>query len=290
MAEQIYDLFKESPKNWGIAEKRSVMRLPTLIRSSGTAAAVCAALVLTAGCGTDTVSDTESDTYGAAVGVGDGTARAYVLPDAGGNPSAIGLRLTADALDGLPDTMESYELELPADGSDTAIDHITVDWNPHGHDPAMFFGAPHFDMHFYMIDDAAVAAIDPGTPDYLALGTNYPAPQYVPQDYAPAGPPEMAIVPNMGMHWVDTTQALVPGEYDFTQILINGTWDGRWTFIEPMMAIEWMRTKSPVQEDLKLPQSYQQSGYYPTTYSVSFDENSGEYVVELGGMTMREAS
>lgn len=67
----------------------------------------------------------------------------------------------------------------------------------------------------------------------------------------------------MGMHWVDSTQSLVPGEYDFTQILINGTWDGRWTFIEPMMAIDWMRTKTPVQEDLDLPQAYQQSGTTP---------------------------
>lgn len=161
---------KESPKIDGITEKGSVMRLPTLIRFSGTAAAVCAALVLTAGCGTDTESETEteSDSYGAAVGVGDGTARSYVLPDADGNPSAIGLGLTADALD--------------------------------------------------------------------------------------------------------------------------GTWDGRWTVVEPMMAIDWMCTKTPVQEDLELPQPYQQAGYYPTTYSVSFDENSGEYVVELGGLTMREAS
>ncbi|MFD6676217.1 DUF5602 domain-containing protein [Rhodococcus zopfii] len=266
------------------------MRLPTLLRLSGTAAAACTALTVVIGCGADTATETDPDIYGTAVPIGDGSGRAYVLQDADGNPTAVGLRLTADALDGLSDSLEVFDLELPADGPDTAIDHVTVDWNPHGHEPAMLFDEPHFDMHFYMADAAAVKAIDPGMPDYLALGTNYPAPQYIPQGYVPAGPPELAIVPKMGMHWVDSTQSLVPGEYDFTQILINGTWDGRWTFIEPMMAIDWMRTKTPVQEDLELPQAYQQSGYYPTTYSVSFDEGSGEYIVELGGLTMREAT
>jgi hypothetical protein len=94
----------------------------------------------------------------------------------------------------------------------------------------------------------------------------------------------------MGLHWVDTTDGLVPGKYNFTQILINGTWDGEYTFIEPMMTREWMLTKQAVHKDLKQPQAYQRTGYFPTTYSVRYDDTTKEYLISLGGMTMRHQS
>jgi hypothetical protein len=94
----------------------------------------------------------------------------------------------------------------------------------------------------------------------------------------------------MGLHWVDTTDGLVPGKYDFTQILINGSWDGTYTFIEPMMKREWMLTKQTVQKNIKQPQAYQRSGCFPTTYSVRYDDQAKEYSISLGGMTMRHAS
>jgi hypothetical protein len=183
-----------------------------------------------------------------------------------------------------------HTLEFPAEADETAFDHLTLDWNPHGHEPVGLFDQPHFDIHFYMIPAEKVDEIDPAAPGYAESAANMPEPRYMPADYVPAGPPEVALVPQMGMHWVDGTLPIAPGQYDFTQILIEGSWDGEWTFVEPMMTREWLLTRPTVDEPVKQPEAYQQSAYYPTTYSVSFDDREQEYVVELGGLTMREES
>ena len=57
----------------------------------------------------------------------------------------------------------------------------------------------------------------------------------------------------MGVHLVDSSDtSLVPGAFDFTQIVINGTWDGRYTFVD--------------------------------------DQQTNDYVVSLAGLTMRQSS
>lgn len=57
-----------------------------------------------------------------------------------------------------------------------------------------------------------------------------------------------------------------------------------------MMTREWMITKPAIREEVRQPASCQRTGYYPTIYSVSFDDRSGGYVIALSGLTMREAS
>jgi len=185
-------------------------------------------------------------------------------------------------------------LDFPDQASTTAFDHVMLNWNPQGHDPVVLFGKPHFDFHFDMVDMAAIQAVSPSDPNYAAKADRLPAAKYLPQDYVvPPGPSAAAqAVPGMGVHLVDSSDtSLVPGSYDFKQIIINGTWDGTYTFIEPMITREWLLTKPTlVQQALKQPQAYQKTGYYPTNYSVRFDEQAKEYVVTLAGMTRREAS
>src|SRR5690606_25386220 len=88
--------------------------------------------------------------------VGAGNARTYVTVDEEGTPATIGVRLDAAALDDLPSALlpvtEAYVLELPEEAAATAFDHVTVDWNSHGHDPQHGFDVPHFDVHFYLLD------------------------------------------------------------------------------------------------------------------------------------------
>ncbi len=57
-----------------------------------------------------------------------------------------------------------------------------------------------------------------------------------------------------------------------------------------MMTREWMLTKQAVQEKIAQPQAYQKNAYFPTTYSVHYDDQEKEYAISLGGMTMRNAS
>ena len=234
--------------------------------------------------------------FGPSQPLGNGTVRTYVTLDGAGQPTEVGLRLTATALDGLPqDTgpAQMVMLAFPDQAAPTAFNHVMLNWNPQGHDPVELFGKPHFDFHFDMVDMAAMQAVDPDDPQFAAKAAHLPESRYTPQDYVvPPGPPVVAqAVPGMGVHLVDSSDAtLVPGKFDFRQIVINGTWDGRYTFVEPMITREWLLTKPASEQELKQPQAYQKPGYYPTTYAVRVDEQTKEYVVSLAGLTMRNAS
>lgn len=203
--------------------------------------------------------------------------------------------MSAASLDGLPDKdavpPEMTILDFPEQASSTVFDHVMLNWNSHGHEPVGVFDQPHFDFHFYMTGMASVMAIDPKSQDFAVRAAHLPDQKYVTQDYAPQpGPPVYTTVPGMGLHWMDTPKDFVPHRYDFEQVLLNGSWDGKYTFIEPMITKAWLLTKSSVHEKVKQPHAYQRTGYFPTTYSVHYDDTLDEYVISLGGMVMHQAS
>jgi hypothetical protein len=276
-----------------VAGKATPAAAPRRRRLRAMVVSASALLAMLAGCGGTNKGGTF---FGPAQPLGNGAARTYAVQDADGHPTEVGVRLTTTALDGLPATMDpplNLMLDLPGQATGTAFDHVMLNWNPHGHDPLPLFAKPHFDFHFDMLDKATMYAIDPGDPNYTAKANHAPEAKYVPQDYLvpPGAPPAVQAVPGMGVHLVDSSDtSLVPGTYDFRQIVINGTWDGRYHFIEPMIANDWLRTKPTLQQTIKLPQGYQKTAYYPTTYAVHFDQQTNEYVVTLGNLTMRAAS
>lgn len=223
--------------------------------------------------------------------VGDGTAKTCATVDESGNPTAVALRISEHALDGLPQTQQHFMLDLPSAASSTVFEHVMLDWNPQGHTPEALYGKPHFDMHFYEVSMAEVDQIDLFTPDFIPHASNLPEPRYVPQDYVPPpGLPILNTTTRMGLHWTDATEPLIPGQYNFEQILMQGSWNGKFIFIEPMITRAWLQTRPTLEQDIKQPAAYQHSGYYPTTYTVGFDDATYEYVVSLGAMTMRTAS
>lgn len=268
------------------------------ISGIGSAIAACTALTVLSGCGGTSAAPANSGTFfGPSQDLGNGTVRTYVMLDEGGNPTEVGLRMTPTALDDLPGTAAGAPpmlmLDFPDQASATAFDHVMLNWNPEGHDPVVLFGKPHFDFHFDMVDMATLEAISPSDPGYATKAERAPEAKYVPEGYVvpPGGPAAAQAVPGMGVHLIDSGDtSIVPGSYDFEQIVINGTWDGRNTFIEPMITREWLLTAPNSQQALKLPQAYQRAGYHPTTYGVHVDEQTKDYVISLGGMSMRAAS
>ena len=250
-------------------------------------------VILLSGCSRE---PSEAGTFfGRSQPIGQGTVRTFTTTDAAGHPTELGLRVSAAALDGLPaqDSVPPtmIDLDLPPQASSTVVDHVTFNWNSQGHDPVVLFGKPHFDFHFYMTDAGSVMAIDPSAPDFATKAAQLPDPRYVPVDYVPPpGRPADSAVPAMGLHWVDKADNMVPGQYNFQHAFINGSWDGKYTFMEPMMTREWMLTRATVDQPIKQPAAYQRTGYFPTTYSVRYDETANEYVISLGGLTMRQAS
>jgi len=235
----------------------------------------------------------EATLYGAEQSLGEGRSRTYITVDDAGTPQEIGIRISESALTGLPEgpdaAMTMLMLDLPSGAPETGFDHVMLDWNPNGHEPEVLFGKPHFDMHFYTTDTES--DVDPAAPDFATRAATLPEPQYVPAGYGPPpGPAAENTVPFMGMHWTNAADGAIPGSFDFTEVLLFGTWDGEFTFIEPMMTREWLATKPQIREEVSQPAAYQRTGYFPTVYTVDFDEEAGEYVIALSGLTLRDAS
>jgi hypothetical protein len=164
------------------------------------------------------------------------------------------------------------------------FDHISLDWNPVGHEPPGIYDLPHFDFHFYMISHTERESITPTDTQFVTKGTTLPAAEYIPQGYIL--PPGSTPVPEMGSHLLDPTSPELNGQV-FTKTFIYGMYDARIIFVEPMITRAYILSKPNATEALKLPAKYQKSGYYPTSYSVKYDEQAKQYRIGLGGMTLR---
>ena len=249
--------------------------------------------------------------YGPEVAMGNGTVRTYVAFDASGAPAEIGVALKEAALEGLPapakamqhhsDGMEHvdsrvYDLELPK-ANNTPYRFVELDWNPGGHEPPGVYDTPHFDFHFYRVEQAVRDGIDPKlmTKDqFLDKSGKFPAksewtPNFV--ALAPPGAPVLA-VPRMGTHWIDVRtpelQALFgkPEAFrPFTTTFLHGSWDGQMIFDEPMITRAFILSRKATQRDsvitLDQAEKFVPAGYYPRSYRVAYDAVAQEYIIAL---------
>ena len=215
--------------------------------------------------------------YGPAQAMGNGTARSFVTLDDSGAPTAIGVTLSEDALAGLPAGEAPTVLPLPAQAaSATAFDHVSLDWEPAGHEPPGVYDRPHFDVHFYLIGQTQRQAIG-FAPDEPA-----PAANAIARDYVSA----RTVVPNMGQHWFDPGDPNnTPG--NFAHTFLYGYHQGSMIFMEPMITRATFLSRNEISMDIKQPQSYPKPGYYPTHYSIRYDDASRAYVVTLDKMVRR---
>lgn len=206
--------------------------------------------------------------------VGEGTVRSWIsLED--GRPLAAGVTFSEDVLKSLPENDTEYILSLP---TGTIFNHITVGWNPRGHEPPEIYDKPHFDFHFYMVD----LQYRDNITDIEKMERNVSS-EYIPTGYisVPGG------VPNMGMHWIDPNSPEFNNQ-TFTKAFIYGFYDGRMVFMEPMITIAFLNMKTDIIDDIKLPDKYPDPGYYPTEYRIRYNEIAKEYTVSLEGMTLRD--
>lgn len=220
--------------------------------------------------------------------VGVGRAYAFVTLDAGGKAAAVGIRMSEAALTGLPaeppqggDRWE-YVLSLPKEAAGSGYDHIVVDWNPKGHIPPGVYDRPHFDFHFYLISPAQRDKITAKGED-LARAHKAPAPAFMPEGYVL---PEGTEVPRMGAHAIDPAGPEF-NRQPFTKTFIYGFYDGSMVFLEPMVTQAFLESKPDVTEAIRLPKAYSLRAYYPTQYSVKYDEAKREYVISLENLVSR---
>jgi hypothetical protein len=261
--------------------------------------------------------------YGERAGLGDGELIAYSQA-VGSRPVSVGLIMTDGSLDGLPhdpptdgawcfdrdgdgtvDPMSEctggYETQLDLGAEfrrevDTPYTYVLTNWNPHGHVPPGVYDLPHFDVHFYVNEDAERTAIRPGPCPQLVncddyeLGKRLPDSRYLAPDFADMD----AVEPGMGNHLIDPTAPEFNGE-PFTHTWIYGVWDREVTFYEAMVTHEWFDglrsgTIDDGCYDFKLPSAWQEPGWYPTSYCLRHRANRGEVTVSLENFVYRDAS
>ncbi|HJL18571.1 MAG TPA: hypothetical protein RMH99_23120 [Sandaracinaceae bacterium LLY-WYZ-13_1] len=260
-------------------------------------------------------------TYGESDERGDGYLETYAQYDRDGTPLAIGVSFPASTLDDLPtaatDGNHCYDLDgdgviendpeamecmgghesivyLPdvaIDDPDMPFEWMLINWNTFGHAPPGVYTIPHFDFHFYILDQATRDSIRPGEcgllidcDDFVTATAPIP-PQYVPMDYQSVGAAEVA----MGDHLVDLTskEFTDPGSFDHTWIY--GAWDGSIAFYEPMITRDYFLSEPDTCVPLKLPEAWETAGWYPLEYCMRYRPNRDDYTVSMESFVYREA-
>ncbi|MEO7652046.1 MAG: DUF5602 domain-containing protein [Bryobacteraceae bacterium] len=221
--------------------------------------------------------------FGPSIAFGGGTARTYVEVSAQGDPVELGIVLSETALTGLPAAGTAYQFELPAGVDIAPYNHAVMNWGPTGHPPAIF-SVPHFDVHFYMITPAERNAIVPSDPEFGTKTARTPAAAFVPAGYVR----DPNAIPAMGVHWSDPTGPEYNGQ-EFTKTFIYGSWDGTFTFAEPMLTKAFLESKPAMAvTPIKLPAQYAKLGFQPTSYTVGYDGGAKEYRIGISGLVRRQ--
>lgn len=229
---------------------------------------------------------------GDSVSVGDGIASTYTERTRG-RLSAVGIRFDASVLSGLPGNPAAYHLDLPR-GDTARFEYVGMDWTPDGHEPFPLYGHPHFDFHFYMLDEETVAAIPGGPVSYDIPDALMPT-NTVTTDDLPQGQVPRLSVPGMGEHLFSYPTSLPsnPGS-DGWSVYIWGAYDpdgdgsGQMIFMEPMITVEYLEglkdDGSADAEDLgsiPRPERFLKAGWYPTEYVARYHSHDDTFTVSL---------
>jgi Hypothetical protein TTHB210 len=237
-----------------------------------------AALLLVSSCARmETAEPTpEGQTFvGESKEFGKGELHTWARLDPGGNPISVGVTFTEGMLSGLSGSHTEYSLEMPEEAVTTLFTHVLFDWG-FGHDPWMY-QVPHFDFAFYIIPELERLPIRQG-PSTMEF-----EPQYLPQDYTRPAPLSFM---SRGVYWNDAEAPEWNGQ-DFTATLFYVSYEGQMISIGSGVTKAFLETEPDVTYEIKQPQAYQRSGYYPTEYSVRYDPDRGEYTVALEGFAAR---
>jgi hypothetical protein len=251
--------------------------------------------------------------------VGNGWARTFVAVDPSGHPLALGVSMDKAALEGLPkepnntsrcfdkngngkmdhhecigDFHFTFVLEGEAAKAVAPFKWVALNWNPHGHIPPAPppWAAPHFDFHFYIAERDAVKALRPGNcgelidcEDFKKATKPVPA-KYVHSDHINVD----AAVPDMGNHLIDSkAPELAKGGPKFSHTFIFGAYDGKITFLEPMIAHAFLASNPNACWPIKQPEAWEVAGAYPTQYCVRSLDKGGRYTVSIENFVKREA-
>lgn len=235
--------------------------------------------------------------WGRPKGLGNGVVSTFLTLSQSDAPRFLGLWFTEDALDGLPEeqSKEEHGLTVPLPQTATNavnIEWVTVGWNPEGHVPAGVYDVPHFDFHFFLVEQEEVEqeippgscdTDDDGTADFgVSCDVQERGVEPLPDVQRPDGYVSTdETVPFMGNHWVNQNAPEFNGKR-FTHTWIYGSYDGQLNFIEPMITREvLMNLRGREITDVPTPEAFPEAGFYPTQYVIRYLRRQDAYAVFL---------
>ena len=231
--------------------------------------------ILTSCSKNSTSTDGPKTTIGETKPFGADSIHTWMITDASGTPTSIGVTFKASALAGLPATDTMFMVMLPMMGSMSGMmamnfDHVEVDWSAHGDASPSVYNIPHLDCHFMLMSMANQMMIMGGM-DSGMMGT-----QYVPMNCM-ADSVSMA---GMGVHYMDTTGQEFHGS-TFNHSCAYGFYHTDMTFIEAMCSKAFLDTKTNYTGAVKQPTAFKKSGYYPMNYAITYDATTLSYTYSL---------
>jgi hypothetical protein len=210
--------------------------------------------------------------YGSKVPFGKGTAQTFLKVNGSNEVDEMGVALSESALNDLPHDVRAV-LDLPQviGPPTTHLKHVLLDFSQEGHEPVNIYTVPHFDVHFYNTSSADRETIVSNDSRFAVN----PPDGYLPAVYVPAGP-----VPLMGMHWADPTSPEFNGQ-SFTSTFIYGSLDGKVTFYEPMITLDFLKNTTSQYFSIKQPTKFAKTGAYAQQYGLRHNNRERQYEVVL---------
>lgn len=250
---------------------------------------------------------------------GDDDVWTFATSNRAGKPTHLGIWIESDAFEYLTSQPDGQHLHLDfPDVEGLSYTFAGIDWNPAGHPPDDVWGLPHFDFHYYFVDEAAIDDIlTPGDLPFMGVAT-YDLPEaFWPENYVYEDP--RFIVKQMGEHIYDETSPEWDPEVPFTHTYIYGAYDfavdpddpdgsvelplgpdgslveiptyegdgtGQLTFTEPMITEAFMREVAAsddgeVSTAVPVPSAFPEAGYYPTSYTTRYVGSRDAYAITL---------
>jgi hypothetical protein len=222
---------------------------------------------------------------GPEVQVHGGKAWTWVQLNKQGNPEKMGVSLSDAALNSVPVSTggghghsegNHWVMKLPAKAGLTAFNHLGMHWNPNGHEPETIYTLPHFDFHFYTTTPEEVLEIGTYETDSVRF-KNMPSAEYYPAKYI--NPGAATAVPQMGGHFIDVTHDEFQGK-TFGEAFLFGSFDGKVTFYEPMITLDFLKKNSNFEREIPQPAKVQKSSWYPTKMKVVKHDGITEVVLD----------
>ena len=165
----------------------------------------------------------------------------------------------------------------------TFLNHLGLFWEPEGHEPTGRYDVPHFDFHFFDIPAEEAAAID-------CMNLAQRDPKLTPAGWVPPVPPgadpKDFCVPLMGFHLVPESEFNGPGVFKpgpFDKVMIGGEYEGRFTFLEPMITRAELERKRGFSLPVPQPVKLGRETLYPTKFEVRFDKTKDAYELIFSG-------